>query len=600
MKKTTDYIPYQNLSSLHHLFLTRVERTPKSIAYTQYNDEKSSWENYTWYETSLLVAKWANKMKQEGLTKGDRIAIMLPNCIEWIICDQAAFNLGLVVVPLYINDRAENTGYIIKETQVKLIVFKTDEQWMIINEAMMHLASVTRFISIESVTNTEDERYTKLDEWISNSSDNLPEPVDTDKNSLATIVFTSGTTGRPKGVMLSHNNILWNTHACSATEDFCPDDIFLSFLPLSHMFERTVGYYMPIMCGSNVAYARSIEQLGEDLQSIKPTILVTVPRIFERVYNKIQLGLNKKSKFANFLFNQSVNIGWQRFLISQKKSRKSLAQIFWPILNLLVAGKIMAKLGGNMRLAICGGAPLSLDIAKTFIGLGLTLSQGYGMTEASPVVCTNELDDNEPDSVGQTLIDVEVALGEKDELLIRSPGIMMGYWNNEKATQNAIDDDNWLHTGDKAKIINRHIYITGRLKEILVLSNGEKVPPPDIELAISSDPLIEQVILIGEGKPFLSAILVLNPILWKNVLTEHQINLSPEESLKDPNAINMVLKIIENKLINFPGYTDIYRIILTLEPWTVEAGLITPTLKLKRSNIIKLYSNDIEELYKGH
>ncbi len=600
MNKITDYIPYQRLNSLHHLFLTRVERSPDDVAYTQYNIEKLSWENFTWSEVSLLVAKWSNIMRQDGLSKGDRVAIMLPNCIEWIICDQAAFNLGLIVVPLYINDRAENTGYIIKETQAKLIVFKTDEQWMILNEAMMHLSSVTRFVSIESVTDTADERYIKLDEWISESSDNLPEPVDIDQNSLATIVFTSGTTGRPKGVMLSHKNILWNTHACSATEDFCPDDVFLSFLPLSHMFERTVGYYLPIMCGSKVAYARSIEQLGEDLQSIKPTVLVTVPRIFERVYNKIQLGLNEKSKLAKFLFNQSVNIGWQRFLINQNKASKSITQIFWPILNFLVASKIMAKLGGNLRLAISGGAPLSLDIAKTFIGLGLTLSQGYGMTEASPVVCTNELDDNEPGSVGQTLIDVEVTLGDKDELLVRSPGIMMGYWNNDEATQKVIDGDNWLHTGDKAKIVNRHIYITGRLKEILVLSNGEKVPPSDIELAISSDPIIDQAMLVGEGKPFLSAILVLNSVLWGNLLTEHYISLSAIESLKDPRAIEIILNLIANKLINFPGYTDIYRIILTLEPWTVEAGLITPTLKLKRSNIIKLYQNDIDELYKGH
>ncbi len=600
MNKTTDYIPYQRLNSLHHLFLTRVERSSNDVAYTQYNNEKSSWENFTWHEISLLVAKWANMMKQEGLNKGDRIAIMLPNCIEWVCCDQAAYNLGLIVVPLYINDRAENTGYIIKETQVKLIVFKTDEQWMILNEAMMHLSSVIRFVSIESVTDTADERYIKLDKWIAESSDNLPEPVDIDQNSLATIVFTSGTTGRPKGVMLSHKNILWNTHACSATEDFCPDDVFLSFLPLSHMFERTVGYYLPIMCDCKVAYARSIEQLGEDLQSIKPTILVTVPRIFERVYNKIQLGLNEKSKVANFLFNQSVNIGWQRFLIAQNKAPKSVTQIFWPILNLLVAGKIMAKLGGNLRLAISGGAPLSLDIAKTFIGLGLTLSQGYGMTEASPVVCTNELDDNDPGSVGQTLIDVEVSLGDKDELFVRSPGIMMGYWNNDEATQKAIDSDNWLHTGDKAKIVNRHIYITGRLKEILVLSNGEKVPPSDIELAVSSEPIIDQAMLIGEGKSFLSAILVLNSVLWENLLTENQINLSATESLNDPKAIEIILDLITHKLTSFPGYTDIYRIILTLEAWTVEAGLITPTLKLKRSNIIKLYQNDIDKLYEGH
>ncbi|MFV2060246.1 MAG: long-chain fatty acid--CoA ligase [Gammaproteobacteria bacterium] len=600
MSQLTDYIPYQNLSSLHQLFLTRVERSPDSIAYQQYNNELSRWENTTWHEMSLLVAQWSNMMKQEGLSKGDRIAIMLPNCKEWVVCDQAAFNLGLIVVPLYINDRAENTGYIIKSTEVKLIVFKSEEQWLILNEAMMHLSSIKKFISIDAVTDTENDRYSRLDKWVSNASEVLPEPVDMDQNSLATIVFTSGTTGRPKGVMLSHKNILWNTYACSATEDFIPEDIFLSFLPLSHMFERTVGYYLPVMSGAKVAYARSIELLGEDLQTIKPTILVTVPRIFERVYNKIQLGLSQKPKVASFLFNQSVIVGWQRFLYSQNRVSWSIKQLFWPILNLLVAGKIMSKLGGRMRLAVSGGAPLSLDIAKTFIGLGLQISQGYGMTETSPVICTNELDDNEPGSVGQPLIDVEVKLGENDELLVNSPGMMMGYWNNDEATHQIIDEDNWLHTGDKAKIINRHIYITGRLKEILVLSNGEKVPPSDIELAISTDSVVDQVMLVGEGKAFLSAIIVLNSEIWKTLLIKHGIDQTQTSGLKNPEMIKIALGLIQNKLKNFPGYTDIYSIILSLEPWTVEAGLITPTLKLKRSSIINLFKDEIDELYKGH
>jgi len=600
VSNATDYIPYKNLNSLHQLFLTRVEKSPDAIAYQQYNSTTASWDNFTWNEVSKLVAKWSNKMIQEGLSKGDRIAIMLPNCVEWIICDQAAYNLGLIVVPLYINDRAENTGYIVSDAEVKFLVFQSEEQWLIINEAMEHLSTINKFISIDAVTDTKNSRYSILDEWLAGASDILPEPVDMDQNSLATIVFTSGTTGKPKGVMLSHKNILWNTHACSATEDFRTDDIFLSFLPLSHMFERTVGYYLPIMCGAKVAYARSIEQLGEDLQIVKPTILVTVPRIFERVYNKIQLGLSKKSKVAEFLFNQSVAIGWQRFLYSQHRVPWKFTQLFWPILNILVASKIMAKLGGNMRLAISGGAPLSLDIAKTFIGLGLTISQGYGMTEASPVICTNELEDNEPGSVGQTLIDVEVKMAEHDELLVKSPGIMMGYWHNDEATNKIIDQDNWLHTGDKAKLVGRHIYITGRLKEILVLSNGEKVPPSDIELAISSDPIIEQVMLVGEGKPFLSAVVVMNSELWQALLKSNNVDMDDKSNLSNPKIIKVLLELIQRKLKIFPGYADVYRILLTLDPWTIEAGLITPTLKLKRDNIFNLFKNEINELYKGH
>jgi long-chain acyl-CoA synthetase len=268
-------------------------------------------------------------------------------------------------------------------------------------------------------------------------------------------------------------------------------------------------------------------------------------------------------------------------------------------LRLLVSKKIMAKLGGRMRLAISGGAPLSFEVARTFIGLGLTLCQGYGMTETSPIISVNKIENNDPRTVGEPIRECEIRLGDSSELLVRSAGIMLGYWNNEEATKAIIDADGWLHTGDKASITDNHITITGRIKEILVLSNGEKVPPADIEMAITKDVLFDQVMIIGEQKSFLSAITVLNKEEWQRLV--RNLNLPDDEkTLNDLRVKNAILDRIKAQMKDFPGYANIYRVYNTLEPWSIENGLITPTLKLKRSAILNRYQQAANELYEGH
>ena len=399
--------------------------------------------------------------------------------------------------------------------------------------------------------------------------------------------------------MLSHYNIFWDAIAGLESVKVYSTDSFLSFLPLSHMFERTVGYYLPMICGSKVTYSRSIDKLAEDLLLKRPTILITVPRIFERVYNKIKTQLASKSGFAQNLFKWTVNVGWYRFRVQQHKQAWHPKLLLWPILSLLVARKIMAKLGGRLRLAVSGGAPLGFAIARTFIGLGVTISQGYGLTEASPVISTNTLEDNEPDSVGQALPGIDVKLGDDSELLVRAPSVMMGYWNQDEATQLAIDPDGWLHTGDKARIEHNHIYITGRLKEILVLSNGEKLPPADLEMAICADPLFEQALVLGEQKPYLSALVVFNEEGWHQLASQLGVS-TDEDMLNYPSVHEHVMQRLHDLLKEFPGYAKIYQVYITRETWTVENSLMTPTLKLKRQLITNKYADQIEQLYAGH
>ena len=419
------------------------------------------------------------------------------------------------------------------------------------------------------------------------------EPTD-----LATIVYTSGTSGKPKGVMLSHDNILFNAYQSSVCVEFVEDDRFLSFLPLSHMLERTAGYYLPMMVGAEVAFARSVNQLAEDLKTQRPTVMISVPRIYERVYSKITASLAKQPAFKRVLFDTTVRLGWKHYQYKQGRGSFSFSLLFLPIFNRLVAHKILSAFGGRMKYAVVGGAAMPPEISRIFIGLGMPLLQGYGMTETSPVVCVNRPSSNIPESIGQTLTGMEVRIGKNNELLTRSRSVMLGYWNNKKATQETIDDEGWLHTEDQARIDEYgHLYLTGRIKEIIVLGNGEKVPPNDMEMAIRMDPLIEQVMILGEGRAFLAALVVLNPQEWIQFSDSLGVKATDKNSLKEKFVKKAMLARISKQIEAFPGFASIRRVHLSLEPWTVDNGLLTPTLKIKRPQIDMRYKEDIEALY---
>jgi long-chain acyl-CoA synthetase len=590
----------ETAKNLHGLFRERVRRTPDRPAYRYFNRESNTWEESTWAEMDFHIDRWQTALKGEHLNPGDRVAILINNCREWVMMDQAALGLGLVVVPLYRNDRPENIVYILKNAGVKLLLIEDERYWQQLNSVQDRPKDLIRVLSLCRVENkTDDSRLRCVNDWLPEKGDSIRK-YDSRPDDLATIVYTSGTTGHPKGVMLSHRNILWNAYSGLQSVAVFQEDIFLSFLPLSHTLERTVGYYLPVMTGASVAYARSIPKLKEDLISVRPTILVSVPRIFERVYSKIKSQLEEKTPTAHKLFDWTVTIGWNRFEYLQKRGKWNPAFLAWPLLDRLVAGKIRQRLGGRLRLSVVGGATLSTEIAKDFIGLGVHLLHGYGLTETSPVISVNLLEDNVPESVGVLYRDVEAQIGKNSELMIKGPGVMLGYWNNPEATSNMIDSEGWLHTGDKAEIQDGRIYITGRIKEIIVMSNGEKVPPTNIETVIERDPLIEQAIVIGEGKPYLSALVVLNKEGEERMAADLNLNASSPSFLKSSLVQEYILGRISDMMSTFPGYAIIRRVALLHDPWTIENGFMTPTLKLRRNNILKYYSEKVNMLYEGH
>lgn len=593
----TDIITPQQAGSLYGLLLERINRSPSQAAYQYYCQTDEHWHTLTWAEVGHQVAKWQKALGDEQLKPGDRVALNLKNAKEWVFFDQAALSLGLVVVPLYPDDRPENVAYILEDADVQLVLLQASRQWTQIHEKLTDHHSLKRIILLKNEQPTLPNATLTLDAWLPVEKIALSH-VNPPGDKLASIIYTSGTTGQPKGVMLSHQNMLSVAHGSLGHFDILTSDLFLSFLPLSHTLERTAGYYLPMMAGACVAYARGIPQLAEDMQQLKPTALIAVPRIFERIHDRLQKQLAQKSALARLLFKLTVNIGWQRFQVQQKRARWSPVSILWPALRKKVVIPFQQRLGGQLRITVSGGAPLPFYAAKLFIGLELTLLQGYGLTETSPVISANKPNQNLPESVGIPIRGVTVKIGGNDELLVRSPGNMQGYWNNHKITAQTIDSEGWLHTGDQARIESTgHIFITGRIKDILVLSNGEKIPPADIESTIVSHALFDQALVVGEGQSHLTAILVLEGEKWHALAQSYGLDPMSNNSLQDKALHQHVTQLLRACMSSFPAYARIRKVTLSLQPWTIENGLLTPTLKTKRAEVMHRFAKEINVMY---
>lgn len=596
MHGTHDIVSLDYDRNLAELLLGRLERTPDDVAYSQYERAARDWVPWTWRQFADRVSCWQQALAADGLRTGDRVALMLQNCRDWAAFDLAAQGLGLVVVPLYVNDRPDNMGLILQDCGARFLLIGNDEQWQSLAPIETRLSQLHRVVSLEPAASLPGGlKPVAADGWLPDAGDHvrIEAPGGTE---LASIVYTSGTTGRPKGVMLSHRNILANVLGVLERVQAYPQDLFLSFLPLSHMLERTGGLYLPIASGATVAYARSAQFLAKDFERVKPTVIISVPRVFERIYAKVQEKVAKESPLKRALFSQAIKTGWDHFLYQQGRGRWKPSLALWKPLDKAVGPQVRGAFGGNLRCAVAGGAAIAPEVTKFFIGAGIPILQGYGSTETSPVVAVNCFESNIPESVGQPLSDVEVKVGDKDELLTRGPSVMMGYWNNPEATAQSIDSEGWFHTGDCARIDHGHVFITGRIKEIIVLANGEKVPPGDMEMAICMDELFDHALVIGEGKANLSALVVLEPEEYEKLArVEGLAELSSE---KDGARLKKILLArVGARLTNFPGYARISRLAVLEEPWTIESGLLTPTLKPKRDKILEACCAEVSELY---
>ncbi|WP_257167196.1 AMP-dependent synthetase/ligase [Bradyrhizobium sp. SRS-191] len=586
------------VATLPDLWRWRVGQSPDQPAYRHFDPDRG-WVSFTWREIEDHVARWRRALAVEDFAPGERIAILMPNGIAHLAMDQAALSRGLVPVPMHAVDNADSIAYILADSGARLLLVDSDARWREIAAVGQALPDLQRIVCAERRDESgaaDDPRLVALDAWLNAAAGAAPPRNDIAiaPHDLAAIVYTSGTTGRPKGVMLTHDNVVANVKAIHQRLAADIDDVFLSFLPLSHTFERTAGYYYAIAIGACVAYARSVKQLPDDLLEVRPTILISVPRIYERIYSLVMHHRTVANPLERALLDLTLAIGGRRFDAQQGQAKLSaFDRLAWPLLQRLVADKVLARFGGRLQVAVSGGAPIAEPVVRLFLALGLEVLQGYGMTETSPVVSVNTPGDNDPRTVGRALAGVEVRVGDNDELMVRGPSVMLGYWHKPEETARVKEPDGWLHTGDQARIDAGRITITGRIKDILVTSTGEKIAPADLETAVLTDPLFEQAIVIGENRPFLAAIVVLNPKGW----AEQQARLAAHGQRGSDAEAASLLRHIARAVKAYPAYATPKAVHWTLEPWTVQAGLITPTLKNKRPAIERAFAREIEAIY---
>ena len=588
----------------------RANQTPDGEAYREFDVAANAWKSFSWAQIAEKIRPFQHALLNRHFETGARVAILLPNGVTAVCIDQASLSSGLVPVPMHAIDNPASIAYIISDSDAVMLILSSRTQWNAIAASgaampalkLVVIADETAEQPVADDDNSAPETIS-LQTWLS-AATKMPSTVAqmVTADALAAIVYTSGTTGKPKGVMLTHRNVMSNVRAVLARVAATEHDLFLSFLPLSHTFERTIGYYLPIAAGSCVAFARSVALIADDLKIIRPTVLVSVPRIYERFYARLQETLLASGSFTRWLFALALATGWRQFRRKQKIPFSDGAvqwrdRLLTPLLQQLVAHKVLANFGGRLRCAVSGGAPMSQAVAECFLSLGLPLIQGYGMTETSPVVCANALDDNWPVTVGRVINGVSVRLGENKELQIRGDGVMLGYWKRPEDTARAMTGDGWLRTGDQAAIDEDRIRIIGRIKEIIVTSTGEKISPVDLELAIAADPLFEQVFVVGENRPFIAAFVVLNPALWRELAHDMRLDENAVGALELDAVRSAILARIQMVTATFPAYAVPRSVRITLTPWSIQNGLMTPTLKLKRAALHEFFSSRIDEIY---
>ena len=417
---------------------------------------------------------------------------------------------------------------------------------------------------------------------------------------IATIIYTSGTTGDPKGVMLSHENILTTALAAIKRFEISSEDVFLSFLPVSHVFEKTCGFYAMLLAGVTIAYAQDLSTITKDIQEIRPTIVIVVPRLVQGAYEKVGRRLRAASPFRRNLIRRGT-LALAKYASLRRRGRRIpfLLRLRYLFYDRVVAARFRKIAGGRIRVLVSGGAPLDRRLQEIVLAMGLNIVEGYGLTEAAPLVSANTVDDNAIGTVGRPFEHLEVRIGDHDEILVRGPNVMKGYYNDPWATARAIDPEGWLHTGDQGRFdANGNIIITGRLKEIIVTSHGKNVAPFPIERRISGSDYIEQCMLYGDNKKCITALVVPERSAIERYALDKNVEAATYPELLATEPIQtLIAREVEAATPHLAAHEKVARFTLLSEAFTVDNGLLTPTLKLRRSRIAERYGDEIALMY---
>jgi long-chain acyl-CoA synthetase len=577
----------------------RRNKKPDALSFKSNN----AWHRLSGDEAIERVRRIAQGLARAGVKAGDRIAIISENRPEWSLADLAILSLRAVNVPIYTTQAVEQVRFILENSGAKMLFISGKKLWKHAEEAIRSVESLEKLIFFDKGELPENEgRATTLDELEAGQgeTDSFEELVDRVKaDDLATIIYTSGTTGEPKGVMLTHENFVSNVVAISKGLPIKSSDRSLAVLPLSHIFERTVFY---VLCSNGVAihYCAAFDQIASHLQEVKPTIMTAVPRLFEQVYHKIVKKGKAAGGWRTSLFGWALEVGQDYW--RAKDTRSAISPVLaakHALASRLVFSKWRAGVGGSMRFFVSGGAPLSKKLSYAYWAAGIPILQGYGMTEAC-IVCANRPEDNKVGSIGKPFDGIEMKIDEaNDEILIRGPNVMRGYYNNPQETGRAIDSEGCYHTGDVGYVDeDGHFYVTDRIKDLFKLSNGKYVAPLQVESLLKQSPLISQPVAVGSGRKQVGALIVPDWEALQEALKEGGIAAdgSREEMCANPYVIKRVQRDAVELTREMNDYERVKRVYLLPREFSIDKGEMTPTLKIKRSVIDEKYEEAIDEI----
>jgi len=561
----------------------------------------------SWKKMNEMVRQLGQYLMSIGVKKGDRVAVFANNRYEWWVSDLAILSIGAVNVPIYATNSPDEAHYVLDHSESKVCLCGTESHLDRVLQVKKKLKKLKSLIVFETPKKktvgvlTLDEAFKKgatyKDKKAFDKRLSAIKP-----NDLATIIYTSGTTGNPKGVMLSHNNFLSNVNQImhDYREHLSDQDVFLSFLPLSHSLERTAGYYMPIKQGAKVAFAEDVSTMQQNLTEVRPTIMISVPRLYEKIHAGILAKLADAPAVKKTLATAAFKTAAKNVPgICEGKKADELG-FAYKLLNKLIYTKLKVALGlDRFKFAVSGGAPLAVTDAEFFIGMGIIIVEGFGLTETTPVTNANRFGMIKPGSVGPAIHDTIVKISDEGEILIKGPQVMLGYYKNKEATKEVMTKDGFFKTGDIGIIDEKgRLSITGRIKDIIVTAGGKNISPQNIENSLKESKFIEQCAIIGDKRKYLSALVIPAFEAVQKWAKAQGISFSSNDDLiKNQQVIDLIGKELDTYTKQFARVEQIRKFRLLNAEWTQATDELTPTLKVKRRVIEKKYAAEIERMY---
>ena len=599
-------------------------------AVLRYKERGVGWHDITWEMLEERVQALVGTLSNCGVKPGDRVALLSENRPEWAVTDLATQFLGGATVSIYTSLPPAKIAYILRDAGARVCVVSVPVQRKKVQAIMDECPDLEQVIVMDAMPENpppsmmawEDAMDAGADHWTAHADALWERASSVRPDDVSSLIYTSGTTGQPKGVVLTHRNFCSNVKAALQRVPFGEDDHHLSFLPLAHAFERTAGYLAVLSAGGTISYAESIEAISQNLQEVKPTVMISVPRVFEKVYTRVTKQASEGSALQQRVFDWAVRAGTQYAKAHHNGGAGPLLKAQKALAHKLVFSKLHEKLGGNLKFAVSGGAALPKEIGTFFQAAGITIIEGYGLTETAPVLAVNPLDAPKYGTVGHILPGVTIAIedldsgariGELDgtmyptdgttpegEILVKGSNVMKRYWQRPEETRAAFDPEGWYHTGDVGRFDAGYLQITDRIKHMIVSQGGKNIYPGPIEDALKTKPWVDQIMIVGEDRPFLTALVVPD----FESLRMHARDEGIEEityndaALLDVKAVRKVFRTMFNAYNReAAAHEKIRNFHLLADPFSIESGMITPTMKLKRNVIETTYAAEIDEMY---